>query len=170
MPRRGPSARAAALRRAQQAKATRDAARLRREQDIEAALADYFEATGRAEQARAEARRKADRILADAERAAETPRQAASAAIHRLRELVGTTTEVASLCGISAGEVRTILAKPVRRSSAVAAAAGPSPAEPESGGLPAHPAAEPGTVPQGPPSELPDHGFGPQTADDDAHG
>ena len=48
MARRGSSARAAALRRAQQAKATRDAARLRREKDIEAALADYFEATEQA--------------------------------------------------------------------------------------------------------------------------
>ena len=103
MARRGSSARAAALRRAQQAKATRDAARLRREKDIEAALADYFEATDQAERLRAEARRKADRLLTDAELAAETPRQAASAAVHRLRALVGTATEVASLCGISAG-------------------------------------------------------------------
>ena len=90
MARRGSSARAAALRRAQQAKATRDAARLRREKDIEAALADYFEATDQAERLRAEARRKADRLLTDAELAAETPRQAASAAVHRLRALVGT--------------------------------------------------------------------------------
>ena len=63
MARRGSSARAAALRRAQQAKATRDAARLRREKDIEAALADYFEATERANRIHAEARRKADRLL-----------------------------------------------------------------------------------------------------------
>ena len=62
MARRGSSARAAALRRAQQAKAARDAARLRREKDIEAALADYFEATEQAERIRAEARRKADRL------------------------------------------------------------------------------------------------------------
>ena len=103
MARRGSSARAAALRRAQQAKAARDAARLRREKDIEAALADYFEATEQAERIRAEARRKADRLLTDADLAAEVPRQAAAAAVHRLRALVGTATEVASLCGISAG-------------------------------------------------------------------
>ena len=78
MARRGSSARAAALRRAQQAKAARDAARLRREKDIEAALADYFEATEQAERLRAEARRKADRLLTDADLAAEVPRQAAS--------------------------------------------------------------------------------------------
>ena len=81
MARRGSSARAAALRRAQQAKADRDAARLAREKDIEAALADYFEAIGRAEQIRREARRKADRLLATAELAARAPLQAAGAAV-----------------------------------------------------------------------------------------
>ena len=112
MARRGSSARAAALRRAQQAKADRDAARLSREKDIEAALADYFEAIGRAEQLRREARRKADRLLATAELAARAPLQAARAAVYRLRELLGSATEVASLCGLTASEVRALLAPP----------------------------------------------------------
>jgi hypothetical protein len=173
MARRGSSARAAALRRAQAAKAARDAARLRREKDIEAALADYFEATDQAERIRAEARRKADRLRADAEQAAEAPRQAASAAVHRLRALVGTATEVASLCGISVGEVRAVLNRPVRGSHPVAGADGSAHAEPESGDLPAHRATEPCTAPAIPPGGLPDHSPPPQaigTAGDDEHG
>jgi hypothetical protein len=110
MARRGSSARAAALRRAQQAKAARDAAQLSREKDIEAALADYFQATSQAAQIRAEARQKADRLLADADQAAQAPFQAARSALHRLRELLASATEVASLCGISSSEVRAMLA------------------------------------------------------------
>lgn len=121
MPRRGSSARAAALRRAQQAKAVRDAERLRREQDIEAALTDYFEATEQAGRIRAEARRKADRLLADAELAAEAPEEAARVAVRRLRDLVGTAVEVAVLCGISVGAARAMLAEPVPGPSAPAA-------------------------------------------------
>jgi len=110
MARRGSSARAAALRRAQQAKAARDAARLSREKDIEAALADYFEATGQAERIQAEAQRKADRLLADAAAAAQAPQQAARAAIRRLRALLDSAAEVASLCGLTVTEVRALLA------------------------------------------------------------
>jgi predicted ArsR family transcriptional regulator len=110
MARRGSSARAAALRRAQQAKAARDAAQVSREKNIEAALADYFQATSHADQVRTDARQKADRLLADAEQAAQAPRQAARSALHRLRELLGNATEVASLCGITTSEVRSLLA------------------------------------------------------------
>jgi hypothetical protein len=159
MARRGSSARAAALRRAQQAKAARDAARLRREKDIEAALADYFEATEQAERLRAEARRKADRLLTDAELAAEVPRQAATAAVHRLRALVGTATEVASLCGISTGEVRAVLAKPVARPEQGAEADQPARTDLESDGRP-HQTAGPGAPPANPPRDVPGHGPG----------
>jgi hypothetical protein len=110
MARRGSSARAVALRKAQQAKAARDAAQLSREKNIEAALADYFQATSHAEQIRTEARQKTDRILADADLAAQAPLQAARSALHRLRELLGSATEVASLCGIPTSEVRSLLA------------------------------------------------------------
>lgn len=110
MARRGSSARAAALRRAQQAKAAHDAAQLSREKNIEAALADYFQATGHADQIRTDARQKTDRLLTDADLAAQAPRQAARSALHRLRELLGNTAEVASLCGITTSEVRSMLA------------------------------------------------------------
>lgn len=159
MARRGSSARATALRRAQQAKASRDAARLRREKDIEAALADYFEATEQAERLRAEARRKADRHLTDAELAAEVPRQAATAAVHRLRALVGTATEVASLCGISAGEARAVLARPIPRSQPDAEAVQPARTDLESDGRP-HQKAGPGAAPAIPPRDVPGHGPG----------
>ncbi|MGA2830220.1 MAG: hypothetical protein ABSF03_29400 [Streptosporangiaceae bacterium] len=169
MARRGASARAAALRRAQQAKAARDAVRLRREKDIEAALADYFEATERAERIRADARRKADRLLADAEQAADAPWQTARAAVHRLRALVGTATEVASLCGISVSEVRAALNRPVPGTHPGARADEPVGAERESDDLLTHeaagssaaPAIPPGGVPgQGPPQQAMDAGGG----------
>jgi len=159
MARRGSSARAAALRRAQEAKAARDAARLRREKDIEAALADYFEAIGHAERIRTEARRKADRLHADAELAAKAPRHAAIAAVRRLRDLVGTVTEVASLCGISAGEVRAALGKPVPRSHPPAGADEPAHTEPESDALPADRTTEPGPAQAIPLHDVPDHGL-----------
>ena len=159
MARRGSSARAAALRRAQEAKAARDAARLRREKDIEAALADYFEAIGHAERIRTEARRKADRLHADAELAAMAPRHAAIAAVRRLRDLVGTVTEVATLCGISAGEVRAAFGKPVPRSHLRAGTDEPAHTEPESDGVPAHRATGPGSVQATPPHDAPDHGL-----------
>jgi hypothetical protein len=109
MTRRGSSARAAALRRAQEAKAARDAERLQREKLIEVALADFYEAGASAARIRDEARRKAGKTLADAEKAAGQPRAAAREAIRRLRELVGGNAEVASLCGLTVGAVREML-------------------------------------------------------------
>ena len=172
MARRGSSARAAALRRAQQAKATRDAARLRREKDIEAALADYFEAAEQAERLHAEARRKADRLLTDADLAAEVPRQAATAAVHRLRALVGTATEVASLCGISAGEVRAVLARPVSPSQSGADAEQPAHTGPESDGRRTPQTDGPGAAPAIPPGDVSGRGPGQVagTAGDDERG
>jgi len=108
MTRRGTSLRAAAIRRAQQAKAQRDAERLAREQDIEAALADYFENISRAAAIRAEARGKADRVLADAESAARPAEAASHDAARRLRALTGSLTEVAGLCGISVAAARAL--------------------------------------------------------------
>ncbi len=107
--RRGTS-RAEALRRAHEAKAQRDAARKQHEADIEAALADYYQATAEANRIRSAARRKADATLADAERAATGPDQATRDAVRRLRDLLGGTAEVAELCGISAAAVRELLA------------------------------------------------------------
>jgi hypothetical protein len=147
MPRRGTSARAAALRRAQEAKAARDAGRLRREQDIEAALADYFEATTRAGQVRAEAQRKADQLLATAEQAAGAPERAAAAAVRRLRDLTGTAAEVAGLCQITASEVRALLAGPPSGLGPRADPAGPTGSPLAPGSDLAHGAAELGAGP-----------------------
>ena len=128
MTRRGSSARAAALRRAQEAKAQRDAERMHREAQIEAALADYYQATAEAERIRSAARRKADQISAEAEQAAARPLTAAREAVRRLKDLVGGTAKVASLCGITTAAVREILADP------------PGPAAPQAGSGPPVPA------------------------------
>ena len=110
MARRRGSSRAAALRRAQAAKAERDAERMRREAQIEAALADYYQATTEAERIRSNARHKAEATLAEAEQTAAKPVAAARDAVRRLRDLVGGNAEVAALCGITTATVREILA------------------------------------------------------------
>jgi hypothetical protein len=97
------------LRRAQEAKAARDAAAAQREQQVEAALADYFEAVAQADRVRADARRKAELLLDGAEQAAGGPLTAARDAVRRLRELTGSIIEVAGLCGITASAVRDLL-------------------------------------------------------------
>lgn len=120
MGRRGSSARAAALRRAQQAKAERDSGRVLRERQIEIALADYFEAAERVLRIRQEAQRKADAIVETAVQAEQVPLSVAREAIRRLRELVGSNGEVAALCGLTVTAVREMLVL-----------TGPAPAQPE---------------------------------------
>jgi molecular chaperone GrpE (heat shock protein) len=110
MARRRGSSRAAALRRAQGAKAERDAERMCREAQIEATLADYYQATAEAERIRSNAQHKAEATLAEAEQAAAKPVAAARDAVQRLRNLVGGNAEVAALCGISTATVREMLA------------------------------------------------------------
>lgn len=112
MGRRGSSARAAALRRAQQAKAGRDAERVLRERQIEIALADWFEATARADRIRDDASRKAAAVTEAGEHAAAGPAGEAGDAVRRLRELTGSNGEVAALCGITTTAVRELLAEP----------------------------------------------------------
>jgi hypothetical protein len=107
--RRGTS-RAEAVRRAHEAKAQRDAARKQHEADVEAALADYYQATAEADRIRSAARRKADVTLADAERAAAGPHKTSCDAARRLRDLLGGAAEVAELCGITPAAVRELLA------------------------------------------------------------
>lgn len=109
MTRRTSTSRAAAQRRAQEAKAARDAKNSRREDQIEAALADYYLATSQVDQIKAAARRKADRELAEAERATAAPTALAEDAVRRLRGLLGGNAEVAALCGISSAAVRDML-------------------------------------------------------------
>jgi len=105
MPRRG-SARADAMRRAHEAKASRDAARQQREALIESALADYYHAAALAERIRDTSRRKCEELLADAERAAGPQDAAAAHAVSRLRDLLGGIPETAQLCGLTAAAVR----------------------------------------------------------------
>ncbi len=110
MARRGRARRADAERQARAAKAARDAERQQRERRIEAALADYYEARARLEGIRDAAQARADAVLADGERAAAGPAAAVHAAIRVLRDLCDTNAEVAELCGLTAAEVRELLA------------------------------------------------------------
>ena len=110
MARQGKS-RAEAVRRAHEAKSQRDAERRRHEEQIEAALADYYQATADAERIRAAARRKADAVTDAAEQAAAGSVAAARDAVRRLRDLLGGNAEVAELCGITTAAVREILAE-----------------------------------------------------------
>jgi hypothetical protein len=110
MARRGRARRADAERQARAAKAARDAERQQRERQIEAALADYYEARARVEGIREAARARADAALADGKRAAAEPAAAVNAAIRTLRDLCDTNAEVAELCGLTLAEVRERLA------------------------------------------------------------
>lgn len=100
------TARANALRQARAAKAAREAARLAREARIEATLTDFFEANARAQKVRADAARRAQGIVRDAEAKAAADDRTAGVALRELRELVGSHTEVAELCGLGVGTVR----------------------------------------------------------------
>lgn len=111
------------MRQAQEAKARRDAERLRRERRIEAALADFYEATGTAEQIRAAAQRKAARVVEEGETAARESDAAACKAVRELRALVETNAEVADLCGVAASAVRAMLAEPAAGHAAADGAA-----------------------------------------------
>ncbi|WP_405018079.1 hypothetical protein OHV05_14850 [Kitasatospora sp. NBC_00070] len=102
--------RASAARTAQQAKAARDAQRLRRERQVESALTDFYEQTGRAEQLRASASARAAKIVADAETAAAEPERRAREAIEALHNLDEPRDQIAELTGLSLADVRAILA------------------------------------------------------------
>jgi hypothetical protein len=144
--RRQGSIRAAAIRRAHQAKAQRDAERIAREREIEAALADYFEAVGQAAAIRSDARQKADKILAEAEAAAAPPRKASRAAVGRLRALTGSHADVAALCGLTVPAVRALLRDDDPQPPAAARPKAPTPsrqAPDRSAPAPPHPGSAP---------------------------
>ena len=98
--------RASALRRAQEAKARRDAEHLERERRLESALADFYEGKEAAAALRAEARRKAERLIADAETAAAILEKVAKHAVVVLRGLGESQPQIAELTGMSIAEVR----------------------------------------------------------------
>ncbi len=111
--------RAKALRAAQQAKARRDADRLRREKAVESALADFYEETAHAEHIRAVAMDRAQKLLADAEAAAAAPEERARAAVPALHELGETREQIGELTGLALTDIRGMLA--TRRSEESAA-------------------------------------------------
>jgi hypothetical protein len=119
MGRRG-TVRAEAVRRAHEATSQRDLERRLQEERIEAALADYYQATGEAERIRTAARRKAEGITAAAGQAAAGSVVAARDAVRRLRDLLGGNAAVAELCGISTAKVREYLAAGANPSAAAA--------------------------------------------------
>jgi predicted transcriptional regulator len=98
--------RAAALRQARVAKAARDAERLAREQRIEQALTDFYEATGIAEQIRADAHHRANKVLTEADARAQQADADARGAVRTLRQLGQTNADIAELCGITVAAVR----------------------------------------------------------------
>lgn len=99
-----------AVRRAREARAAREEALTEREEAIEAALVDYFRASGEADRIKQQAKAKADALVVEAARVAKVPWAEACAAVRRLRELVGNNAQVAELCGLRLGEVREMLA------------------------------------------------------------
>jgi hypothetical protein len=99
-----------AVRRAREARAAREETLAARETAIEAALVDFFRAVGEVERIKEQAKARADALLAEATRVAETPWAAACTAVQRLRELVGNNAQVAELCGLKLEDVRDMLA------------------------------------------------------------
>lgn len=102
--------RAAAERRARDIRAQREAERKRREAQIDAALADFFEASTRAEQIKSDAAQRAAALLDRAEKEAAGLWRDSSRAIRALRDLGQTNAEIAEATGLSVGAVRTAAA------------------------------------------------------------
>ena len=109
MARRMTSVRAAAVRRAQEVRARRDADRLIRERAVESTLADFYEAVTTAAAIRDDAQRKAARVIADAQAATAIPQDTARAAVRRLRALGEPPAQIATLPGLRPHEIRAIL-------------------------------------------------------------
>jgi hypothetical protein len=91
--------RAAAVRRAHEATARRDAERIRRERELEAALVDFYTALARVEKIRAKAAREA-----------EPHERAADEAVRRMARLGEPVAAVAELTDLPSSQVRALLA------------------------------------------------------------
>lgn len=98
--RTGPSARSQALAKAQAAVARRDAERVAKEKQLQATLADFYQAQGQAE-----------RIRNEAEVAAAPFEDAIRAAVCVLDNLGETRASIAGLTGLSLSRVRECLAE-----------------------------------------------------------
>ncbi|GLW58573.1 hypothetical protein Kpho01_65840 [Kitasatospora phosalacinea] len=89
----------------------RDAARLQRERQVESALADFYEQTGRVEHLRATAQSRAEKVLAEAEAAALEPERLAREAVAALAGLGEPRDQIAELTGLPLADVRGILSE-----------------------------------------------------------
>jgi hypothetical protein len=107
----GTGTRQEALRRAQAATARRDADRIAREKAVQAALTDFFHATETAATIHADAKTKAERVLAEAADAARPYDDAVRDAVRELERLGETRADIIDLTGLSAMQVRQYLAK-----------------------------------------------------------
>jgi hypothetical protein len=96
--------RAAAIRRAHEATARRDAERLRRERDLEAALVDFYAALARIEKIRAKAAHDAEPFERDADEA-----------VRRMASLGEPVATIAELTKLPSSQVRGILAGSKRK-------------------------------------------------------
>jgi hypothetical protein len=114
-----------AARKASQVSAARRARLAAHEAEVSAAVAVFFDRTGRAGGARDEASVRAARIVADAEHAAVEFEREADRALARLRELGEAVTEIAAMTDLPVATVRAALAR--AGSSGTRTAAGPGP-------------------------------------------
>lgn len=111
--RSGASARTAALTKAQEAVAQRDAERIRREKQLEAVLADYYQAQGEVE-----------RIHRSADVAAAPFEATIGEAVRSLDRLGETRAGIAGLTGLSLPRVRDYLADVASNAARVEGPAG----------------------------------------------
>ena len=98
--------RAAAERRARDFRAQREAERKRHEAQVDAALADFFEGSARADQIKRDAAQRAAVVIERAEVEAAEFSDDACRAIRRLRDLGQTNAEISDATGLSVGAVR----------------------------------------------------------------
>jgi hypothetical protein len=104
-----------AARQASQVAAARQARLIAHEKTVTATVAVFFDRTGRARQVREEARRKADRVLADAAADAVLLEVQADEAVAALKTLGEPVVEVARMTGLSVSGVRAALAQVAAR-------------------------------------------------------
>jgi hypothetical protein len=102
--------RAAAERRARDFRAQREAERRRHEAQVDAALADFFEGSARADQIKRDAAQRAAVVVERAEVEAAEFSDDACRAIRRLRDLGQTNAEISDATGLSVGAVRAAVA------------------------------------------------------------
>ncbi|WP_285601386.1 hypothetical protein [Kineosporia sp. NBRC 101731] len=99
----------AAVRRARAAKMARDARVFQREAEVEAALANFYQAQGESEVIMRAATERAQQIMTQAQERCEQPRHDMHLAVARLHELGETAVSLRELTGLGAVALREIL-------------------------------------------------------------